>query len=210
MNSAAFSWEKFTKVPVVGIVRGLTFDEIKEILPLYVSSGLTTIEITMNTRSAADIISYAVDRFSGQLNVGAGTVCNQGDLDAALAAGSQFIVTPIISAEVIKSCVNAGIPVFPGAYTPTEIYNAWQLGAAMVKVYPATSLGADYIKDVKAPLNQIKLMPTGGVNKHNLGDFKKAGADGYGIGSQLFDKKLIAAKDWNGLESHFRDFVNHF
>ncbi|WP_245803453.1 bifunctional 4-hydroxy-2-oxoglutarate aldolase/2-dehydro-3-deoxy-phosphogluconate aldolase [Daejeonella lutea] len=205
-----FSWEAFQKVPVVGIVRGLTFDEIKEILPLYISAGLTTIEITMNTHAATDIIRYTVDSYAGQLNVGAGTVCDERGLEQALAAGAQFIVTPIISENVIRSCVKSDIPIFPGAFTPTEIYRAWECGASMVKVYPATSLGSGYIKDVKAPLNHIKLMPTGGINKDNIGEFMKAGAEGLGVGSQLFDKELIKSRDWKGLEGHFRLFVECF
>jgi 2-dehydro-3-deoxyphosphogluconate aldolase/(4S)-4-hydroxy-2-oxoglutarate aldolase len=210
MSSKGFSWEKFSKVPVVGIIRGLSFEDIRQILPVYVSSGLTTIEITMNTDSAKEIIRYAADHFSDQLNVGAGTVCNEKDLEEALSAGAQFIVTPIISEAVIRTCVQKDVPVFPGAFTPTEIYRAWELGASMVKVYPATSLGAAYIKDVKAPLNQIKLLPTGGINKDNIVDFKKAGADGFGIGGQLFDKQSIAVKDWGALESHFKEFVKPF
>ena len=210
MNRSGFSWDEFHSVPVVGIIRGLTFDEIKQILPVYISSGLTTIEITMNTISATEIIRYAVDNYSGQLNIGAGTVCDERGLQEALASGAQFIVTPIISEAVIKSCVKQQIPIFPGAFTPTEIYHAWELGASMVKVYPATSLGSGYIKDVKAPLNQIKLMPTGGINKDNIAEFMKAGADGLGVGSQLFDKEMIKNRDWMGLEEHFRGFVGYF
>jgi 2-dehydro-3-deoxyphosphogluconate aldolase/(4S)-4-hydroxy-2-oxoglutarate aldolase len=210
MANSEFSVEMFTKVPVVGIVRGLSFEEIRAILPVYVSAGLTTIEITMNTPSAAEIISYAVANFASRLNVGAGTVCTDKDLDKALSAGAQFIVTPIINSKVITACVNAGIPIFPGAFTPTEIYHAWELGATMVKVYPATSLGSSYIKDVKAPLNQVKLLPTGGIDKNNLAEFMQAGADGLGVGGKLFDKQLIADRNWEGLEAHFRTFANHF
>src|SRR5690606_3115234 len=96
MVSSGFSKEIFSKVPIVGIVRGLSFDEIRDLLPAYVSAGLTTIEITMNTPSAAKIIHYAAAEFSGRLNVGAGTVCTEKDLEEALTAGAQFIVTPII------------------------------------------------------------------------------------------------------------------
>ncbi len=210
MNNNDFSWSAFNKIPVVGIVRNLSFDEIANILPVYLSSGLTTIEITMNTPLAEDIIRYAVDKYKGQLNVGAGTVCSVDDLKQALQAGAQFIVTPILNPEVVKYCSREGIPVFPGAYTPTEIYQAWELGATMVKVYPATALGPDYIRDVKAPLNKIKLMPTGGISLANMQSFIKAGADGLGIGGQLFDKDLIKSADWEGLKGHFKQYVNYF
>jgi len=210
MIRSAFSWDEFYKMPVVGIIRGLTFEEIKQILPVYISSGLTTIEITMNTPAAKEIIRYTTDNFSGQLNIGAGTVCNERDLDIALSSGAQFIVTPIISAHVITTCVKLGIPVFPGAFTPTEIYQAWELGASMVKIYPATSLGPDYIKDVKAPLSHVKLLPTGGINLSNVGDFINAGADGVGVGSQLFDKQYIKDHNWKALKTHFGDFASYF
>jgi len=210
MSSPKFSWGKFSKVPIIGIIRGLTFDEIKGVLPAYINSGLTTIEITMNTASAKEIIRYAVEHYAGKLNIGAGTVCSKQDLKEALSAGAQFIVTPITDKKVIRMCVERGIPVFPGAFTPTEIYRAWKLGASMVKVYPATSLGPDYIKDVKAPLNEIKLLPTGGINLDNLSVFMKSGADGVGIGGQLFDKTCIKNNDMEGLKVHFEKFVKCF
>jgi 2-dehydro-3-deoxyphosphogluconate aldolase/(4S)-4-hydroxy-2-oxoglutarate aldolase len=207
MNKDSFSQELFKKAPIVGIVRNLSLEEVVQILPIYREAGLTTIEITMNTPGAVEIIRYALEHESEGLNIGAGTVCTKEDLDNALEAGARFIVTPIINKKVIKSCVKKGIPVFPGGFSPTELYNAWSYGAAMVKIYPATSLGADYIKDLKAPLNNIKVLPTGGINLENMQDFLKAGADGLGIGGQLFDKQLIRDKDWAGLKLHFERFV---
>ena len=185
-------------------------DEVSKILPVYQTAGLKTIEITMNTPFATDIIRSATEQYKGKLNVGAGTVCSIEDLKLALEAGAQFIVTPILNPEVVKLCVKSKIPVFPGAYTPTEIYQAWELGADMVKVYPATALGPDYIRDVKAPLNKIKLLPTGGISLGNIEAFMKAGADGLGIGGQLFDKQLIKNQDWDGLLEHFKQYVKYF
>ena len=210
MSKTEFSWDAFHSVPVVGIIRGHSLDEVRQILPVYVSSGLTTIEITMNTASATELIRYAVDNYGGVLNVGVGTVCDESDLEKALSAGAQFVVTPIINEAVIKSCVKQKIPIFPGAFTATEIYRAWKLGASMVKVFPATSVGSGYIKDIKGPFNQIKLMPTGGINKNNIQEFMQAGADGVGIGSELFDKELIKQEDWEGLGKHFREFAKYF
>jgi len=210
MNNQEFSWQEFSKVPVVGIIRNLSIDEIAKILPVYHAAGLTTIEITMNTPFAADIIHSGIKQYKGKLNVGAGTVCSVEDLKLALEAGAQFIVTPILNPEVVRLCVKSKIPVFPGAYTPTEIYQAWELGADMVKVYPATALGPDYIRDVKSPLNKIKLMPTGGISLGNIEAFMKAGADGLGIGGQLFDKQFIKNQDWDGLLEHFKQYVKYF
>jgi 2-dehydro-3-deoxyphosphogluconate aldolase/(4S)-4-hydroxy-2-oxoglutarate aldolase len=153
------------------------------------------------------LISYAVREYSGILNVGAGTVCSLSDLDKAIDYGAQFIVTPLINEEVITRCVNIKIPVFPGALTPSEIYKAWTLGASIVKIYPAGNFGVSYIKDVKAPLDKVRMMPTGGISLDNMQSFLEAGVDGFGIGSPLFDKKLVKTKDWDELEKHFERFV---
>lgn len=206
-SQSEFAWELFVKAPLVGIIRGLPPDAISRILPLYREAGLTTIEITMNTVGAEAIIRDALKQNPEGLNIGAGTVCTLDDLDRALAAGAQFIVTPIIDKNVIEACVKQRIPVFPGAFTPTELYTAWALGASMVKIYPATTLGPDYVKDVKAPFGQVKVMPTGGVGLNNMAAYFKAGADGVGVGSHLFDKELIKEKNWPGLLQHFQRFV---
>jgi 2-dehydro-3-deoxyphosphogluconate aldolase/(4S)-4-hydroxy-2-oxoglutarate aldolase len=208
MTKHLFSEELFLKVPIVGIVRNFSFDELTGILLAYIEAGLTTIEITMNTAGAVDMIRFINSLYAGKLNIGAGTVCTEHELHEALKAGAQFIVTPIINPAVIKICVDRGIPIFPGAFTPTEVYNAWSLGATMIKVFPTTLLGPGYIKDLKAPLNKVKLIPTGGVSLDNILEFKKAGADGYGLGSHLFNKTLIQEKNWAGLKAHFHEFVH--
>jgi 2-dehydro-3-deoxyphosphogluconate aldolase/(4S)-4-hydroxy-2-oxoglutarate aldolase len=205
MKNKPFSWEPFSRVPIVGIIRHIALDDVAQLLPLYKAAGLTTVEITMNTPGAVDMIRHALAEHGDGLNIGAGTVCSASDLELALGAGAQFIVAPIINEEVIVPCVQKNIPVFPGAYTPTEIYRAWKLGADMVKIFPATS--PNYIKEIKAPLGQIKVLPTGGINLDNFTNFLDAGASGLGMGSQLFDKKLIAGKNWKGLSDHFAGFV---
>lgn len=206
-KKTAFSWERFEDIPIVGIVRGIDLGDFKQILPVYVKAGLTTIEVTMNTPDVETLIRYAVKEYSGVLNVGAGTVCSLSDLDSALDYGAQFIVTPLVNEEVITSCVNRNIPIFPGAFTPSEIYKAWILGAPIVKIYPAGNFGAGYIKDVKAPLNQVKMMPTGGISTDNMQSFLDVGVEGFGIGSPLFNKAIIKSKDWDALEKHFSGYV---
>ena len=206
-NNSGFSWELFDEAPVVGIVRGIPLEKVLKIAEVYVESGLTTIEITMNTEGATEIITALRKRFP-QLNVGAGTVCSLLDLTNAVNAGAQFIVTPIIDAEVIIKSVELNIPIFPGAYTPTEIYNAWKLGASAVKIFPATQLGTQYIKDIAAPLNKIKLLPTGGVSVANINSFFQSGAIGVGMGSSLFDKKMVDEENFEGLKKHFITIKN--
>jgi 2-dehydro-3-deoxyphosphogluconate aldolase / (4S)-4-hydroxy-2-oxoglutarate aldolase len=208
VNKNIFSLQKFLTLPVIGIIRGLTIDETIGILPYYIKAGFTTVEITMNTPNAEQIIRLITAEYNGVLNIGAGTVCNDKELDLAVQAGAQFIVMPIVNESVIKSCVKQKIPVFPGAYTATEIFQAWSLGAEMVKVFPATSLGPEYIKDIRGPLSQIKLVPVGGINIDNCLDYMKAGATGLGIGSQLFDIKKIREKNWEELSNKLALFAN--
>ncbi|QJW90882.1 bifunctional 4-hydroxy-2-oxoglutarate aldolase/2-dehydro-3-deoxy-phosphogluconate aldolase [Spirosoma taeanense] len=208
MNQHAFSWNLFARAPIVGIVRNLSVADVRQILPVYRDAGLTTIEITMNTPGAEDLIRYARMHVADGMNIGAGTVCTPDDLERALAAGAQFIVTPIIDEKVIHTCLQRNVPIFPGAFTPSEVFKVWSLGAPMVKVFPTTTLGPDYIRDLKGPLNQIRLLPTGGVSLDTMAHFFKAGADGVGVGSHLFDRNLIRAKDWTGLYAHFRDFLS--
>jgi 2-dehydro-3-deoxyphosphogluconate aldolase/(4S)-4-hydroxy-2-oxoglutarate aldolase len=206
MEKSLVSRERFSEMPVVGIVRGISFDDMREILPLYLASGLRTIEITMNTAQADKIIRYAAGRFGEQLNIGAGTVCSPEDLTIALDAGAGFIVSPIVSEKVIGICRQHHVPVFPGAYTATEIYEAWSAGADMVKVFPSPT--PSYIRDILAPFDQIKLLPTGGINYENCLDFLEAGAAGLGIGSHLFNKEHIRNKNWEALAGEFERFVH--
>jgi 2-dehydro-3-deoxyphosphogluconate aldolase/(4S)-4-hydroxy-2-oxoglutarate aldolase len=194
-------------MPVVGIIRGLSVDEIDFVLPIYKEAGFTTIEITLNTPEALSVIGSLANQYDGTLNVGAGTVCTLDDLAAALDAGANFIVTPIFKSEVVKKCVSLQVPIFPGAFSPTEIYEAWELGASMVKLYPASVVGPAYVSAVLAPLNKVKLMPTGGIHLSNMLAFMKAGATSLGIGSELFDKKIIQKRDSEAMLNHFKLFA---
>jgi 2-dehydro-3-deoxyphosphogluconate aldolase/(4S)-4-hydroxy-2-oxoglutarate aldolase len=205
-EKSGFSWQQYNKAPIVGIFRNMSSELIHRISETYREAGLTTLEVTMNTKGASDIIRSLRETFT-ELNIGAGTVITMDDLDKALESGAQFIVTPVIKEEVIKSCVSMKIPVFPGAFSPTEIYNAWELGASAVKVFPATQLGPGYIKAVAAPLNEIKLVPTGGVSIDNVKSFFQAGAVGVGVGSTLFDPELIKSGDYEGLKKFFMNFL---
>ncbi|EON76734.1 4-hydroxy-2-oxoglutarate aldolase / 2-dehydro-3-deoxyphosphogluconate aldolase [Lunatimonas lonarensis] len=206
----AFSWEAFNKMPLVGILRNMPTESLEEIAKCMIKAGISTMEITFNSPGALASIRKMVDTYGDRLNIGAGTVCNLNEMHQALDAGAQFIVMPISDDDVVNYCVIHKIPVFPGAYTPTEIYRAWQMGATMVKVFPAGTLGPTYIKDVLAPLNEIKLMPTGGVTLENLGDYFKAGASGVGLGTGLTPKNLVLEKDWKGLEKLMSNFVRMY
>lgn len=205
-----FSWEAFNRIPVIGIMRNIAPEKMEILASRYIEAGFNTLEITMNSLDAAKTITHLTNEFGERLNIGAGTVLTLEDLDTALSSGAMFVVTPILNEDVIKACVARKIPVFPGAYTPTEIYKAWSMGASMVKVFPATQSGAQYIKEVLAPLNHIKLIPTGGISVHNFADFLRAGAKGLGMGSQLFSPELIKNDRWDELDKVFTEFVKRY
>jgi len=207
---ASFSQALFQGLPIVGILRGFTPAQTTEIVRAAIRGGLRNIEITMNTPDAARQIREAATLAEGKLNIGAGTVINLELLDQAMAAGASFIVTPTVEPKVVVECLNRKIPVFPGALSPTEIVRAWDLGAMMVKIFPAESVGPGYIRAVKAPLPHIKLFPTGGVDLKTLPDFVKAGADGFGIGSPLFDRKRVESCDWKWVEAQCRAFAEAY
>jgi len=208
--STAFSFDLFNKMPVIGIMRNIPDECVEPIAEVYYRSGLTCLEITMNSSNAEKHITTLVESYNGRLNIGAGTVCSMADLDKALAAGAQFMVTPIINEEVIKTCVGLKIPIFPGAYTPSEIYKAWSMGATMVKLFPAGDLKPGNIKEILAPLNFVSLMPTGGVTLENFTEYFRQGAKAVGIGSHLFPKDIIARQDWTALGKVYETFVKKY
>ena len=202
----AFDQSAFYQVPIIGILRGMKTSDLLPILQAYVEVGMTTIEITMNTPGAEEQISLAVEQFGDRLNIGAGTVRNIDELEGALDAGASFVVTPNVNQEVITTCKYQEVPIFAGAFTPTEIYQAHQFGATMIKVFPASALGPAYIQNVKGPLDHIDLIATGGVTVSNMEAYLEAGSFGLGVGGTMFDHELIASGDWQDLKDKIRDF----
>ncbi len=201
-RNTSFSWEKFYKLPIVGIARNLRKHELDFILPIYIDAGFTNLEITMNTPDAATLIEDLVLRYGGVLNIGAGTVCSLADFECAIAAGASYIVTPMTDIKIIHACKELDIPIFCGALTPTEILTAWNAGADMVKIFPSASFGPAYIKEIKGPYKDIKLLPTGGIGLENCHSYMVAGASGLGMGSQLFDHKCIDRHAENEFGDH--------
>jgi 2-dehydro-3-deoxyphosphogluconate aldolase/(4S)-4-hydroxy-2-oxoglutarate aldolase len=197
-----FKADKFDEMPVIGILRNVPLSDIEAILPFYIKAGFTNLEVTMNSNGAEETIRHLSENYPS-LNIGAGTVCNKNDLKRAVKAGAFFIVTPVVDEKVIKKCVKWGIPIFPGAFSPLEIYTASKYGATGVKVFPANHLGPSYIKDVLAPFQHLKLYPTGGVNLENISAYFKAGAKGLGMGGTLFLASLLETKDYENLGLHF-------
>lgn len=204
--NGTFDWTLFRTLPVVGILRGFAGDALLDAVTATAAGGLTTVEVTLNSPGAAAAITRLRRDFGDRLNIGAGTVRHLGDLAVALDAGAEFIVTPILDLQIIAQCKARGIPVFPGALTPTEVQQAWNAGADMVKIFPADTFGPAYIKALKGPLADIPLLPTGGVTVETLGAFHAAGAEGFGVGSPLFDKARVEARDTAWLTARARAF----
>jgi 2-dehydro-3-deoxyphosphogluconate aldolase/(4S)-4-hydroxy-2-oxoglutarate aldolase len=158
----------------------------------------------MTTPGALDVVRQATERYGADVLFGAGSVLDPESARAAILAGAQFVVCPTLNLKTIELCHRYSIPVVPGAYTPTEILTAWEAGADMVKVFPASVGGPAYFKAIKGPLPQIKLVPVGGVNLDTTADFIRAGADAVGVGGALVSQKLLDAGDFAALTERAR------
>jgi len=176
---------------VVAVIRMKDTDRLLKVIEAVREGGVKCIEITMTVPGAVEIIRQLTGIVPKDVLIGAGTVTNAETAQKVMEAGATFVVGPIVNLEMIAACVQRDIPVFPGCYTPTEIYTAWNAGADIIKVFPATTLGPKYFKDLRGPFPEIRLMPTGGVTIDNVGEWIAAGACAVGIGSDLLDKKAI-------------------
>jgi 2-dehydro-3-deoxyphosphogluconate aldolase/(4S)-4-hydroxy-2-oxoglutarate aldolase len=190
--------------PLVPILRKVPYEKSAAIVRALVDGGAKAIEVTMETERAEDIIAEAVDAYGNQILVGAGTVLNVEDCRRAIEAGAQFIVAPALDEEVVRFAVEKEVPVIPGVFTPSEMLRAVNLGASMIKLFPASILGPAFIKDVKGPLGHIQIITTGGITLDTANDYLEAGAIAIGAGSALLRKDLIEAEDWTGLAEETR------
>jgi 2-dehydro-3-deoxyphosphogluconate aldolase/(4S)-4-hydroxy-2-oxoglutarate aldolase len=176
---------------VVAVIRMKGTDRLLKVIEAVRSGGVKAIEITMTVPGAVDIIRQISKSVPADALIGAGTVVDEETAEKVIEAGASFVVGPVLDLSVVSLCVRRGVVVIPGCYTPTEILGGWRAGADIVKVFPATSLGPKYFKDLKGPFPDIRLMPTGGVTIENVGEWIAAGACAVGIGSDLLDKKAI-------------------
>jgi 2-dehydro-3-deoxyphosphogluconate aldolase/(4S)-4-hydroxy-2-oxoglutarate aldolase len=197
---------------VIAILRAKSSEQLLAAADAIRAGGVCAIEVTMTTPGALAIIEqarglYSRARYSQEVFFGAGTVLDPESARAAILAGAQFVVSPSLKPAVIELCHRYSVPVFPGVYTPTEILTAWELGADMVKIFPASVGGPGFIKALKAPLPQVEMVPVGGVNLGNTADFIRAGSAAVGVGGELLDAKLLEAKDWPALTDRARQFV---
>ncbi len=182
---------------VVAVLRAKSSAELMNVARALSDGGVKAIEVTMTTPGALKVIEEVSEQMADEVVVGVGSVLDAETARVAILAGAQFVVGPVLSEEVIRICKRYSKAVCPGAFTPTEILRAWELGADIVKVFPATAVGPKYFRDVLAPLPQVRLLPTGGVSVENVADFIRAGACAVAAGSCLVDKKAVAERRWN-------------
>ena len=200
--------DKFIEKPVLGIIRGIKPLSIKPLSDAIVTAGLETVEITMNTDNAAEMIRELKSISKGKLCVGAGTVLTLKEMQRAIKAGAEFIVMPVFIETVADNCLKNRVPFFPGAFTPQEVFRAWRSGAAMVKVFPAGLGGAGHIKAIKGPFDKIKLMAVGGIKLNNISEYLSAGADAVAFGSSIFKVELIEEGRFDLIEQNIKSFVD--
>jgi 2-dehydro-3-deoxyphosphogluconate aldolase/(4S)-4-hydroxy-2-oxoglutarate aldolase len=197
---------EFVAFPLIGILRGFPLAVTAAVGTAVAGTGLAAIEVTLNSPGALDQIRALRECLGPETAVGAGTVLDAEDARRALEAGARFLVSPVLDPGVMAVGREAGVALFPGALTPTEVLSAWRAGASMVKVFPAQPLGPAYIRALKAPLGEVPLLPTGGIGLDSLAAYLEAGADGVGVGEPLFAKERILAQDWDWLRERIGQF----
>src|SRR5580765_8868102 len=182
---------------IVAVIRLKDPGKLRAVVDAMAEGGVRALEVTMTVPGAVDLIRTLAPTLPAGFLLGAGTVTDAATARAVIDAGACFVVGPVFRPEVIAACHQRDVPAMPGCFSPTEILAAYECGADIVKVFPATMLGPQFIKDVRAPLPQLKLMPTGGVTLDNAGDWIRAGAVAVGLGSALVD---VATIDGNRLD----------
>jgi len=192
---------------VVAIIRTSSSEELIDVVNALREGGVTCIEVTMTTPRALEVIRQARQAVGDTAAIGVGSVLDAETARAAILAGAQFVVAPIVDLPTIETCKRYAVPVSPGAMTPTEIVRAWQAGADIVKVFPTSTLGAKFIKDIRGPLPQIKLLPTGGVTLETVADFIQAGSVAVGVGGALVGKEALKSRDFTSIKATAAEFL---
>jgi 2-dehydro-3-deoxyphosphogluconate aldolase / (4S)-4-hydroxy-2-oxoglutarate aldolase len=192
---------------VVAVIRMKEADKLRHVIDALLEGGVTALELTMTVPGAIGLIEQLARNLPGEFHLGAGTVLDPETARLCILAGAKYIVAPVLNPGTIEMCHRDDVAAMPGCFTPTEILTAWQAGADVIKVFPATALGPGYFKDVRAPLPQIRMMPTGGVTMANAGEWIKAGAVAIGVGSALVDTKAIDAGNYAQIAANARHLV---
>ena len=198
--------DKLIESGIIAIIRARSSDQLLAAADAIRAGGINAIEVTLTTPNALGVIEQACARYEAHVLFGAGSVLDPESARAAILAGARFVVCPTLSIETIRLCRRYAVPVMPGAFTPNEILAAWEAGADVVKVFPAGLGGAAYIKAVKAPLPQVRVMPVGGVNLDTTAEFIRAGSDLVAVGSALVDHRLVEAGGFDEIRDRARRF----
>lgn len=191
MDSRAEVAAAIERLGVVAVIRMKDPAKLRAVFDALAEGGVRAIEVTMTVPGAIGLIGELARSLPAGILLGAGTVIDAATARAVIDAGARFIVSPVFRRDVVSVCLDRGVVAAPGCFSPTEILDAHAMGADLVKVFPATALGPQYITDLRAPMPQLKLMPTGGVTRDNAGDWIRAGAAAVGVGSALLDAKAI-------------------
>jgi 2-dehydro-3-deoxyphosphogluconate aldolase/(4S)-4-hydroxy-2-oxoglutarate aldolase len=184
---------------VVGIIRLKDPSRLPGVVDALAQGGVRALEITMTVPGAVDLIRKTAAELPSGFLLGAGTVLDVETARRVVDAGARFLVSPVMRVELIEAARALDVPILPGCLTPTEILTAWEAGADIIKVFPATALGPTYLRDIHGPLPSVKLMPTGGVSVENAGDWIRAGAVAVGVGSALLDAADVAAAQYGSV-----------
>ena len=193
---------------IVAVVRSPDSQQLVDVVRALADGGVTVAEITMTVPDALDVLRQVRNALGDRVLLGAGTILDAETARAALLAGAEYLVAPTLNLDVIRLCQRYDKLVMPGAFTPTEILAAWEAGADIVKVFPAEVVGPAFIKALRGPLPQIRLMPTGGVDLTTAAAFLKAGACCLGIGSQLVEPAAVAARNFDRLRDLARQYAS--
>ena len=187
------------RLGVVAVIRLQDPTRLRAVVDALAAGGIRALEVTMTVPGAIELIAEIAPTLPSDFLIGAGTVLDAETARRAIEAGAQFVVSPIFRPAVVDEAHRLGRPAMPGCFSPTEIQQAWEAGADIVKVFPATSLGPAFFRDVRGPLPHVKLMPTGGVSIENADEWIRAGAVAVGVGSALLDPRAIAAGDYSSI-----------
>jgi 2-dehydro-3-deoxyphosphogluconate aldolase/(4S)-4-hydroxy-2-oxoglutarate aldolase len=199
--------EQLRNPGIIAVVRAQRPDQVIPLAEALVAGGIIAVEITMTTPNAINAIREVSAKLGNRALIGVGTVLDEATCRAAIAAGAQFVVSPICRRELVPIAHAAGKPIMLGSYTPTEAQLAHEAGADFIKIFPADGLGSNYLKALRAPLPHLKMVPTGGVDLKTIGDFFKAGCVAVGAGSSLISKEVLDKDDWVSLTRTATAFV---
>ncbi len=192
---------------LIAVIRTNRAEQVQPVCEALLAGGITALEITLTTPNAVESIRLARSAFDSRAVIGAGTVLTAAATWEVIAAGAEFVVSPVARIEIVEAAHSHERPVMLGAYTPTEMQTAHEAGADFIKLFPADKLGPGYIKSVRGPLPHLRIVPTGGVDLNTMTDFLNAGCAALGVGSSLITTEILRTENWAELRRLAGEFV---